>query len=649
MNVHDSLPILFLRRCPRPFPSCFHPPRAFPPAMAAEPSGACGINVRRSYSAPEKRLDAAPEHANTTTSEVAEEQRMLHFATAPPPRCLLALPNNEQQRSNNNDIVLPSSPFTWQEDARGDGGRGVMLRQHLLRTDAESPPPSGDDVVAVDMSGLTRSGRVSMKRRSGKAHDDGPEYWQFLKSRRQLDSHREVQQQQRPLLDDDTSTISDGGESSATANEPPRRCVPLSACRKPTAMQLSLAFNALLILVEIAAFVISGSLSISAMLVDTVVDVVSQLCMVVASHYASRADDNFPVGKARLETIGVIVVACIMTASAVQVVQSCIGRLIGGIPGTLDIIHAHAAVPPHAVPSFVPQMATWMYVLLTLAVGIKLFLYYQTLRTLRWTRRMRALLRDGATHGEEEEAAPVAFLHSSSHSGGSRCCSRSVSSDGGREDGDANNNGDTLATLEVLAQDYLNDILSNTTAVISSGIASLAVPALMCWSARHADVPSHHASPPLLCPDLVGGHPQWLLNARRWLWLTDPIGGILISIYIMSSWYHIAIEQVNQLIGKRASEEELAFLADLCKTHKPDLMDLDVVRAYHSGQRLVVEVEMVVPPTTVVRIAHDEAMSLQHRIESFDHVERAFVHVDYAFRDGFEFEHKVERRLFKGK
>ena len=41
--------------------------------------------------------------------------------------------------------------------------------------------------------------------------------------------------------------------------------------------------------------------------------------------------------------------------------------------------------------------------------------------------------------------------------------------------------------------------------------------------------------------------------------------------------------------------------------------------------------------------SHDIALALQHKIESLEEVERAFVHVDYLTRDGLE--HKVEREL----
>jgi divalent metal cation (Fe/Co/Zn/Cd) transporter len=59
-----------------------------------------------------------------------------------------------------------------------------------------------------------------------------------------------------------------------------------------------------------------------------------------------------------------------------------------------------------------------------------------------------------------------------------------------------------------------------------------------------------------------------------------------------------------------------------------------------------VEMEIVLPADMTVRDSHDLALGLQHKIESLEEVERAFVHVDHDKRDGLE--HKVERKLIRG-
>lgn len=64
-------------------------------------------------------------------------------------------------------------------------------------------------------------------------------------------------------------------------------------------------------------------------------------------------------------------------------------------------------------------------------------------------------------------------------------------------------------------------------------------------------------------------------------------------------------------------------------THSPHVLQVDTVRAYHSGPRLLVEVDVVMDPDAALRLTHDVAEDLQIKLESLPDVERAFVHVDY--------------------
>ena len=46
--------------------------------------------------------------------------------------------------------------------------------------------------------------------------------------------------------------------------------------------------------------------------------------------------------------------------------------------------------------------------------------------------------------------------------------------------------------------------------------------------------------------------------------------------------------------------------------------------------------EIVLPGEMILMESHDIALALQHKIESLEDVERAFVHVDHELRDGLE-------------
>jgi divalent metal cation (Fe/Co/Zn/Cd) transporter len=54
------------------------------------------------------------------------------------------------------------------------------------------------------------------------------------------------------------------------------------------------------------------------------------------------------------------------------------------------------------------------------------------------------------------------------------------------------------------------------------------------------------------------------------------------------------------------------------------------LEAYHSGDRLNVEVDVVLDEMTTLHDSHDIGESLQYMLENVTNVDRAFVHLDYA-------------------
>lgn len=147
------------------------------------------------------------------------------------------------------------------------------------------------------------------------------------------------------------------------------------------------------------------------------------------------------------------------------------------------------------------------------------------------------------------------------------------------------------STMEAVAQDHWNDCLSNAVAAI----------ALLCTFS----------------------------NER--LWILDPLGAIVISLYIIYSWFSTGKEQIEQLTGKAAPSEFIEELYETANNFDPK-MEVDVVRAYHFGPKFLVELEVVLPKETVLFESHDLGMELQYEIESREEVERCFVHIDYESR-----------------
>lgn len=147
-------------------------------------------------------------------------------------------------------------------------------------------------------------------------------------------------------------------------------------------------------------------------------------------------------------------------------------------------------------------------------------------------------------------------------------------------------------SLEALALDNFNDILSNAAALVFASLTRV-------WSP---------------------------------LWWMDPVGGIIISIYIIRSWCLTAVDQVNMLVGKEADPDFLDQVREMATKHHQDAT-LDIVRAYHFGPKFLVEVELVMDKETLLQKSHDVGIALQHAIELMDDCERCFVHIDYQHRD----------------
>ena len=150
--------------------------------------------------------------------------------------------------------------------------------------------------------------------------------------------------------------------------------------------------------------------------------------------------------------------------------------------------------------------------------------------------------------------------------------------------------GSTVA--EALAQDHWNDVATN-----SIGVAAVVLA---------VKVPGH-------------------------LGFVDPVGAILIAGWILYSWVCTALEQVRKLAGKAAPPGFLQRLTHIAFNHDARILKVDTVRAYHFGERFLVEIDIVLPEQMPLRETHDIGEALQFKIEALEEVERAFVHIDWEW------------------
>ncbi|GMS94225.1 hypothetical protein PENTCL1PPCAC_16400, partial [Pristionchus entomophagus] len=177
---------------------------------------------------------------------------------------------------------------------------------------------------------------------------------------------------------------------------------------------------------------------------------------------------------------------------------------------------------------------------------------------------------------------------------------------------------DSDPSIRVLAQDHRNDCISNTVALLCAGLAPLRV---------------------------QGVENEWInalgFKSYGWMAYLDPVGAILVSCYILHTWWGTGKEHVKMLTGMSAEPEFINRIIKVCIDHDPRIQHIDTVYVYHYGMKFLVEVHIVLDENMPLKVTHDISESLQINIESLPDVERAFVHADYEYEHLPADEHKV--------
>ncbi|KAJ5626467.1 hypothetical protein N7528_003894 [Penicillium herquei] len=120
-----------------------------------------------------------------------------------------------------------------------------------------------------------------------------------------------------------------------------------------------------------------------------------------------------------------------------------------------------------------------------------------------------------------------------------------------------------------------------------------------------------------------------LIGSFARLWYLDPLGGVFLSVYIMWNWGQTASEYIRRLTGAAASATDHSILLYMTMRFSRVIQKIQDVKAYYAGDKLNVEVDLVVDERTSLRDSHDVGESLQYILESVPTVDRAFVHLDY--------------------
>ncbi|KAG8463640.1 hypothetical protein KFE25_003913 [Diacronema lutheri] len=141
-------------------------------------------------------------------------------------------------------------------------------------------------------------------------------------------------------------------------------------------------------------------------------------------------------------------------------------------------------------------------------------------------------------------------------------------------------------TVRALAQDSVNDVVSNTAALVAACATQLG---------------------PIFA-------------------LTDPLGAIAISTYIIYNWAWTGLEQVELITGKEPDADVLALVSGAAARLSQEA-EVARVRAHHVGPRCQVEVDLLMGDDVPLLRAHAVAQGVQRRVQRLDEVQRCAVRV----------------------
>ncbi|KAK6201484.1 putative cation diffusion facilitator [Scheffersomyces amazonensis] len=284
------------------------------------------------------------------------------------------------------------------------------------------------------------------------------------------------------------------------------------------AIMVNFFLNFILLIGKLIVTLLTNSISVVASLVDSILDFLSTFIIFISNKLSTSKDwkiqHAYPVGRTRLEPLGILVFSIIIIISFVQVGQEAFKRLVFSNPS--DRIAAQIGLDSIAIMSItiISKIACWVW------------------------------------------------------------CSKSNSS-----------------SVQALAQDAETDIVFN--------LVSLAMPTI-----------------------------GFYLN----IWWLDPLGAVLLSIYIIFGWSKTAFEHINNLTGAAADPLDYKVILYLAYRFAEPIKQITALKAYHVGDNLNVEIDIVFAKEEYnlsFKDCHDMAEALQYSIETLPMVERAFVHIDY--------------------
>lgn len=251
------------------------------------------------------------------------------------------------------------------------------------------------------------------------------------------------------------------------------------------AIYVNFVANLVLLLGKIAVVLTVPSVSVLASLVDAALDFLSTVIVWITTTLISRQDQyRYPVGRRRLEPVGVLVFSVIMITSFVQVAIEAVSRLASG---NHEVVQLTGSAVGIMFSTIVIKGMCWF-----------------------WCRLIKN------------------------------------------------------SSVQALADDAMTDIIFNA--------GSIAFP-------------------------IVGFYAK--------VWWLDAMGGLILSLIVIFNWSHSASEHIKNLCGFSATADQRNILLYLTMRFANTIRQIQGLQAYHAGDKLNVEVDIVLDASTSLKDSHD--------------------------------------------
>lgn len=179
-----------------------------------------------------------------------------------------------------------------------------------------------------------------------------------------------------------------------------------------------------------------------------------------------------------------------------------------------------------------------------------------------------------------------------------------------------------------------------TRAAISIGFLSLVVPvitiitkSLMAWHLKRVgnsiNSPAIKASAFDSLSDVFVSIAAFvgILGAKQGYYLMDTIAGFFISLWIIYTGYRIGVENIDYLMGRSPDHAFMELIKNAAKDTQ-GVRSLNKIRAHYVGNFIHVEMHIAVDKNLSTVESHAIGEDVEKRIEKFDAIEKAFVHID---------------------